>query len=90
MQIQVNKMTRSAYGTVHMELACNKTAAYVGIGKDGSIQVCTYNAAHRAWKGGGKHFRSLAAALENYRSAEMKAIIGAAHEAASLDGQTAH
>lgn len=89
MEIQISKMIRSEYGTVHMELACNKTSAYVGIDKDGGVQVCTMNASHRAWRGGGKYYRSISEALEHFRSAEMKAIIAAAFEAITTTG-TAH
>jgi hypothetical protein len=90
MEIRINEMKRSEYGTIHMELVCNKTAAYVGIDKRGGYQVCTYNASHRAWRGAGKYFASKADALSSYRSAEMKAIIEAASEAATASPVVTH
>lgn len=84
MNISIEKMIRSDYGTTHMELSCGKVSAYVGVEKGGALQVCTMNASHKVWRGCGKYFRTTSEALENYRSAEMKAIIAAAVDAAQI------
>jgi hypothetical protein len=79
METMITKATETEY-TKHFEITCGKTTAYVGIGKkDGSAQVCSYNASHKAWRGMGKHFSTKDDAMNNYRSAEMKAIIEAAY-----------
>jgi DNA-binding protein H-NS len=90
MEIRINEMKKSEYGTVHMELACRKVTAYVGVNKDGSVQVCSYNASHKVWRGAGKYYRSMSEALEAFRSAEMKAIIAAAFDAITPANNTAH
>ena len=68
------KRTDTAF---YFHAACNKVAAHVAIYSHG-IQVVCLNASHRAWRGGGKHFRTAELALAGYRSSEMKAIIQAA------------
>lgn len=61
---------------------CGKVEAVVGIYAYRSgyknVAVLCLNAAHRAWRGGGRNFRDIEAALLGYKSAEMKAIINAA------------
>lgn len=56
---------------------CGKVSGVVSIGKF-TVTVLCINAAHLAWKGGGRTFRTVAEALENYKSPEMRAIITAA------------
>lgn len=80
MQIQINQASKTEHGN-WFDATCGKTSAWVAISKNG-VQVCTKNAAHRAWGGFGKHFPTVADAVANYKSAEMKAIIEAAAEVA--------
>jgi hypothetical protein len=56
---------------------CGKTKAEIMICKDnGRINVVCKNASHRVWQGGGKWFDSADKAIENYRSPQMRLIIG--------------
>ena len=82
MEIRINEVSKSECGSTWVDATCNKTSAWVAISKHG-VQVCTKNAAHKAWGGMGKHFNTKDAAISNYRSGEMKAIIEAAFEQVS-------
>jgi len=90
MEIRISEMKRSEFGTVHMELSCGKKTAYVGIDKDGGVQVCAYNASHKAWGGCGKYYRNKEQALSMFKSAEMRAIVEAAFEAVSSSSTVTH
>lgn len=82
MDVQIINSTRSAGGSRHIELACGKVSAIVSVMSYG-VQVVCQNASHRCWRGGGKFFHTAEAAIANYKSGEMKAIIQAAVEFAS-------
>lgn len=75
METMITKTRTSEYGTKMFEITCGKTSAFVAIEMDGRTNVCAYNASHRVWRGAGKMFRSVAEAMANYKSAEMRAII---------------
>ena len=81
MQIQINQASHNEQGTFWFDATVNKTSAFVAISRHG-VQVCTKNAAHKAWGGFGKHFPTKDAAMANYKSAEMKTIIETAFEQA--------
>lgn len=46
------------------------------------VRVCVNNASNRAWRGAGKSYRDEAAALENFKTPEVRAIIQAVCKAA--------
>lgn len=81
MQISIYKNEIVSSGK-YFEADCGKTTAYVYASNLGYIRVCCKNAMHKAWKGNGRVFQTFAEALAGYKSAEMKAIITAAMEAA--------
>lgn len=58
-----------------------KTVATVTFFTSGTVSIVVDNAAHRAWRGGGRAFRSMADAWSAYKSGEMKAILEAAAQA---------
>lgn len=78
MNIQILETSRTASGT-YFQASCEKKTALVAIHSWG-VQVICQNAANRVWKGGGRHFPTIAAAIMGYKSGEMKAIIRAAGE----------
>lgn len=87
MEIQVlhqssNILSRGRY--VSLEAQAGKHRAYVMIGPN-DVRVIVNNASNKCWHGMGKLFASAAAAVENYKTAEIKAII---QEAARLASQS--
>ena len=63
----------------YIRATTGKTSATVSFEIDGdSVRVCNHNAANKVWGGQGKLFSSIGEALNNYKSAAMKAIIFAA------------
>lgn len=68
---------------IHLEIACGKKQAFVSFNFErGHLDVCCYNASHKAWGGMGKAFTSFSAAREHYKTAEMLAILDAAEDIA--------
>ena len=67
---------RTEYG-VYLTATCGKISAMIGITEYG-IRVVCMNASHRAWRGAGRHFEDIAAALAAYKRPEMRAMIMAA------------
>jgi len=63
---------------LYVQATCGKTSAFVCIYEYGVNVICQ-NASHKVWKKSGKMFSSVDAALQNYKSQEMKAIIQAAN-----------
>ncbi len=59
------------------ELTCGKQSAHIWVTPHYAM-VCNLNASHRAWGGLGKRFDNLQAALSNYKSSAMRAMIEAA------------
>jgi hypothetical protein len=43
------------------------------------LQVIVQNSSHQAWRGMGKRFETIAAAIANYKTAEVRRIIEVAH-----------
>ena len=64
---------RTEYG-VYLTANCGKISAMIGI-TDHGIRVVCVNASHRAWRGAGRHFEDIAAALTAYKRPEMRAMI---------------
>lgn len=85
MQVQITETYKTTLAT-YISASCGKTNATVGIEQDG-VSVCCNNAAHRTWRKFGKRFASISDAINNYRSAEMKAIIEAAVEFSQIPQQ---
>ena len=75
MEITITQETKEN-GSHYIEATCGKTSAFVGRGASGYITVCCMNASHRAWRGAGRTFFTVDAAIKSYKKAEMKAIIG--------------
>lgn len=86
MEATIKETTTSKYGT-HAHVACGKVEAAVSVMTHG-LQVCCMNASNRVWRGAGRFFPSVEAAMENYKSAEMKAIIQAAVASAFVPSET--
>ena len=80
MTIQILDQQRGPHG-FYFRAACDKITALVTVHSWG-FQICCENNAHKVWRGMGKHFPTLEAALAGYKSGEMKAIIQAAADAA--------
>ena len=72
--ITETKFTNSA---LYVTATCGKVSALVCV-SDLQVRVIVQNAAHKAWRGSGKAFPNIAAALAAYKSEEMKAIISTA------------
>lgn len=70
----------------HLRATANATTASVLVQPWG-LQVVCENSSHRVWRRSGKHFPTTEKALSNYRSGEMKAIIGKAVEMAKEAGK---
>jgi hypothetical protein len=60
-----------------IELTCGNQSAHIWIAP-WYVQVCNQNASHKVWRGMGKRFNNLQAALTNYKSAAMRSMIEAA------------
>ncbi len=63
----------------YVGLTCGRVSATVGFPSYGGVSVCCHNASNRVWGKSGRYFRSVAEALDAYRSPEMKAMIRAAY-----------
>lgn len=63
-----------------IEVTNGKQKAYVAVFKSGAINVLNANAAHRAFKGIGRHFWSWDEAIAGYKSAFMKNVIELARD----------
>ena len=87
MQITITEIHVNKYGRT-IGAQCGKTKGVVSVHRDGSCQVLCINAAHLAWKGGGKYMRSQAEALAAYRSPEMHAIINAGFQPITIPRRT--
>ena len=61
---------------LYAEATCGKVSACVCINEI-YVRVICYNAAHKAWRGFGRVFQTVAEAIAAYKTPEMKAIIAA-------------
>jgi hypothetical protein len=85
MDINVTSTSRqTALGNeyIYVEMQCGKHAAIVVVcrGATNYVQVVVQNAMNRAWRGMGKRFASLDAALKAYKTDAIKAMISTACE----------
>jgi hypothetical protein len=80
MQVQITDMSRSKYNSLYFSATCGKKSALVFIDENGGVDVIVENASHKAWGGMGKRFQNKQAAVENYKSSEIKEIIQTAFE----------
>lgn len=62
---------------LYVEVVCGNTSAAIAIYAD-SVRVICSNASHKAWRGFGRSFPSVAEAVNAYKSPAMKAAILAA------------
>lgn len=75
MTIVINEQSRTE-NRINFELTIGKKTAFVGYSFAlRSVDVCVYNASHRAWKGCGRTFWSFEEAFAAYKSSEVKAMI---------------
>jgi len=74
---QTETLSNSTYRTI--ELECGKRQAVVMIAPDYVSVICK-NAAHRVWMGAPKCYENFEAAIANYKSSSMKAIIETVQE----------
>jgi hypothetical protein len=93
MDIQIRDLKAVTYPNlgryVYADLASGKHAVFVAIEDGGgalrnapAVQVIVQNASHRVWRGMGKRFPTIEAAVANYRTPEIRALIRAAAELA--------
>lgn len=75
MEILITQQSSSQYSDTIEAVAGNTTGVVSVSKRDKSLQVLCVNAAHKAWRGGGRYFRNADEALASYKSGEMKAII---------------
>jgi len=80
MIVQITEMSRSKYNSFYFSATCGKKSALVVIDEDGGVDVVVQNASHKTWGGMGKRFQNKQAAVENYKSSELKEIIQTAFE----------
>jgi hypothetical protein len=85
MEINVTDTSRqTALGNeyLYVEMQCGKHAALVVVcrGATNYVQVIVQNAMNRAWKGLGKRFPSLDAALKAYKTDAIRQMIATACE----------
>lgn len=77
----------SASSTKHGYFAdaqCGKVSATVAVLRN-EVWVASNNAAHRAWRGIGRRFQSVDAAIAGYKTEAMKQIIAAVAAAAGVE-----
>ena len=80
MMIQVTSETSQTIGDTeycYTELSTDKKSILVTVakGSDAHVRVVVQNAAHRVWRGAGKRFATLADAIANYKSDDVKAML---------------
>ena len=70
---------------LYVELVCGKHSALVVVCKGASnyVQVIVQNAMNRAWRGMGRRFATVDAALAAYKTAAVRTMIEAACEMAA-------
>ena len=73
MNVMITKHEVNSAGKL-VVLSCGKTSAEIWFAKD-HLFVCCQNASHRAWRGIGKRFDTVAQAMDAYKSSAMKTMI---------------
>jgi len=86
--ILVKRATTETYSNLgryfYCEMESGKHAAMIAVNPRG-LQVIVQNSSHRVWRGMGKQFPNVAAALAAYKTAAIRAMI---EHAAELDKVT--
>jgi hypothetical protein len=77
----IESAKRHESGSFSAECTTGKVKAEFWFFSTGGVQIVCKNAANRTWRGMGKRYETEAAALDGYKSPEMKANIRAAFEA---------
>jgi hypothetical protein len=78
MQIQIVKTTREQYTNLgdylFMEMKADKQHVTVTVAPD-HLNVCSHNASNRAWRGTGRRFETVEAAIAGYKTDSIKEMI---------------
>ena len=81
MEIQITE-TKQGEHAFYFSGTCGKVSAQVSVYPNGAFQVVCQNAAHKVWRGMGKHFASLSDAINGYKSGQMRSLIQTAAQLA--------
>lgn len=78
MEIQILNSDRKQYSNIgdwlFMEMQSGKVHASVSVGPD-HLNVCVHNASNRAWRGTGRRFETVEAAIAGYKQECVKEMI---------------
>lgn len=78
MEIQILNTSRKTYANLgdylFLEAQAGKHHATVALGPNG-IDVCVHNASNRAWRGTGRRFETVEAAIAGYKTEAVKEMI---------------
>lgn len=78
MQIQILNATRKTYTNLgdylFLEMQEGKTHVTVTVAPD-HVNVCSHNASNRAWRGTGRRFETVEAAIAGYKTESIKEMI---------------
>jgi hypothetical protein len=74
---ETSRQTAMGNDYLYVEMTCGKHSALVIVcrGATNYVQVIVQNAAHRAYRGMGKRFASMEAALNAYKTAAVRGMI---------------
>lgn len=76
MMIQIANKTETEWGSVYYEFETEKKSINVDYTPSrGAVRVLVKNASHRAYRGFGREFDSFQAAIDAYKSADVKEVI---------------
>jgi len=90
MNIQVTDVLESTTETgryFYVEMTAGKHAATICINPN-DVRVIVQNASHKVWRGAGKYFATVDAAVANYKSDAVKAMIQHAADLARVSSVT--
>lgn len=78
MEIQILNTSRKTYANLgdylFLEAQSGKHHATVALGPNG-VDVCVHNASNRAWRGTGRRFESVEAAIAGYKTEAVREMI---------------
>lgn len=86
--VEVLKQSTAVYPNTRRTVTClegraGKHHATIAVAHGADVQVIVHNAANRCWRGLGKNYPTVDAALAAYKTPEVRAIIQAAADAAT-------
>lgn len=90
MMIQVEDVTEqtiSGSRYVYVTLSTDRHRVFVSFGPF-EVRVVVMNSSHRAWRGMGKGFKDTAAAVANYKTGAIRALIEHAAQLAAMPAPT--